>query len=166
LLSVVLAGQPELADRLNEARLRQLKQRIALRCELAVFDLPETAAYMAGRLRIAGGAPAEIFTRNAVEAVFHGSGGIPRLVNVIAHNALIGGFGAQTRPVSRAIVEEVCRDFDVKATLAEVGAAPAAVDVQSSAAHAAALPAVAEAGAAPQGRVFGVFGQKRRFSFF
>jgi general secretion pathway protein A len=69
-LSVVLAGQPELAARLNEPQLRQLKQRIALRCELAAFDLPETAAYIAGRIRIAGGAPADIFTRNAVEAIF------------------------------------------------------------------------------------------------
>ena len=55
LLNVVLAGQPELADRLNEQSLRQLKQRIALRCELKPLDFRETAAYIAGRLRIAGG---------------------------------------------------------------------------------------------------------------
>src|SRR5262245_35127861 len=72
-LTVVLAGQPELAERLNEPQLRQLKQRIGLRCELAAFDLSETAAYLAGRIRIAGGAPAEVFTRNAVDAIFQGS---------------------------------------------------------------------------------------------
>ena len=114
LLSVVLAGQPELSDRLNESRLRQLKQRIALRCELGLYDLAETAAYIAGRLRIAGGAPADIFTRNAVDAIFHGAGGVPRLVNVICENALIGGFAAQSRPVTRSIVEEILRDFDLR----------------------------------------------------
>src|SRR5688572_18777231 len=61
LLNVVLAGQPELAARLNEPSLRQLKQRIGLRCELASLDFPETAAYIAGRLKIAGGEPAAIF---------------------------------------------------------------------------------------------------------
>ena len=57
LLNVVLVGQPELADRLNESELRQLKQRISLRCELGPLDLPDTAAYVAGRIRIAGGNP-------------------------------------------------------------------------------------------------------------
>jgi general secretion pathway protein A len=113
LLSVVLAGQPELSERLNESRLRQLKQRIALRSELGVCDLAETAAYIAGRLRIAGGSPADIFTRNAVDAIYHGSGGVPRVINVICENALIGGFAAQVRPVTRSIVDEVVRDFDL-----------------------------------------------------
>jgi general secretion pathway protein A len=111
-LSVVLVGQPELAARLNEPQLRQLKQRIALRCELSVFDLADTAAYMAGRLRIAGGAPVEIFTRNAVDAIFKGSGGVPRVINVICHNALIGGFATQTKPITQTLIEEVLRDFD------------------------------------------------------
>jgi general secretion pathway protein A len=113
LLSVVLSGQPELAQRLNRPEFRQLKQRIGLRCELTVFDFPETAAYVAGRLRIAGGAPIEIFTRDAVNAIHQGSGGIPRLVNVISDNALIGGFAAETRPVPRAIIDDVLRDFDL-----------------------------------------------------
>ncbi len=55
----------------------------------------ETAAYIAGRLRIAGGAPAEIFTREAVSRIFEASGGIPRIVNVIGENALIGGLPAK-----------------------------------------------------------------------
>ena len=66
LLNVVLAGQPELADRLNESSLRQLKQRISLRCELTPMDLYETASYIAGRIRIAGGRPEQVFTREAV----------------------------------------------------------------------------------------------------
>lgn len=115
LLSVVLTGQPELAERLNEPRLRQLKQRIGLRCELAVFDLAETAAYIATRLRVSGGSPTEIFTRNAVESIYRGSGGVPRAINVIGENALIGGFAAQARPIPRALVEAIVRDFDLAA---------------------------------------------------
>jgi general secretion pathway protein A len=114
LLNVVLAGQPELAERLNETNLRQLKQRISLRCELRPFTFQETGAYIAGRLRIAGTDPAKVFTREAVLAIHEASGGVPRVVNVICDNALIGGFAAQTKPIVKAIVEEVCQDFDVR----------------------------------------------------
>jgi general secretion pathway protein A len=114
LLPVVLAGQPELSDRLNESSLRQLKQRIALRCELRPLSLADTAAYVAARLRIAGGKPKEIFTRDAIHAVHAASKGVPRAVNVLCDNALIAGFARGERPVNRLILEEVCRDFDVK----------------------------------------------------
>jgi general secretion pathway protein A len=114
LLNVVLAGQPELGARLNEPELRQLKQRIGLRCELTAFDLPETAAYIAGRLKIAGGEPAGVFTRDAILAIHDAAAGVPRTVNVVCDNALMGGYAAQAKPVTRLIVEEVCRDFDLK----------------------------------------------------
>jgi general secretion pathway protein A len=114
LLNVILAGQPELGARLNEAELRQLKQRIGLRCELTAFDLPETAAYIAGRLKIAGGEPAGIFTRDAILAIHDAASGVPRTVNVVCDNALMGGYAAQAKPVTRLIVEEVCRDFDLR----------------------------------------------------
>ncbi len=65
LLPIVLAGQPELADRLNQVSLRQLKQRVALRCNLAPLDARETAEYVAGRIRIAGGNSVMVFTRQA-----------------------------------------------------------------------------------------------------
>jgi general secretion pathway protein A len=113
LLPIVLAGQPELADRLNKPSLRQLKQRVALRCQLGPLDSRETAEYIAGRIRVAGGNSVLVFTRQAVDAIYHRSGGIPRLISVICDNALISGFAADRRPVSRDIVEEVCRDFDL-----------------------------------------------------
>jgi len=113
LLNIVLCGQPELADRLNDTSLRQLKQRVSLRCELQPLSLGETASYISGRLRIAGGAPRDIFTRDAVVAIYEGSTGIPRTINVICDNALIGGFAAQLKPVPVEIVEGVCRDFDL-----------------------------------------------------
>ncbi len=113
LLNIVLCGQPELAARLNDQSLRQLKQRLALRCELGPLSLGETASYISGRLRIAGGSPSEIFTRDAVMEVFLGSKGIPRTINVICDNALISGFAAQVKPVPSEIVTDVCRDFDL-----------------------------------------------------
>jgi len=110
-LTVVLVGQPELSARLNEERLRQLKQRIALRCELAPLDLQETAAYIATRVRIAGGKPEMLFTRDAVAAVHEFAQGIPRTISVICDNALVNGFAADLKPIGREIVIEVSRDF-------------------------------------------------------
>jgi general secretion pathway protein A len=113
LLQVVLVGQPELAERLNDPSLRQLKQRVAIRATLRTLDLRSTAALIAGRIRVAGGRPAEVFTPRAVETVFYHSGGIARTVNVICDNALLSGFAADQRPIGHEIVEEVCRDFDL-----------------------------------------------------
>jgi general secretion pathway protein A len=114
LLNIVLSGQPELADRLNESRLRQLKQRVALRCELRPLTRQETFSYVAGRLRIAGGTPEQILTAEAVIAIFEASGGIPRWINVLCDNALISGYAAKAKPITARVVADVCRDFDVR----------------------------------------------------
>ncbi len=113
LLSVIIAGQPELSVRLNETRLRQLKQRVALRCELRPLTEKETAGYLAGRIAAAGGAGSEVFTREAVGLIHARARGIPRTISVIADNALLGGFAAGQRPVGTQIVRDVCRDFDL-----------------------------------------------------
>lgn len=113
LLPIVLSGQPELADRLNRPSLRQLKQRVALRCDLGALTARETAEYVARRIRIAGGSSIFVFTRQAIDLIYTHSGGIPRLISVICDNALISGFAASRRPVDREIVAEVCRDFDL-----------------------------------------------------
>jgi general secretion pathway protein A len=113
LLPVVLTGQPELATRLNQPELRQLKQRVALRCSLPPFDLRESAAYIAKRIRVAGGDSASVFTREAVEAIYRGSQGIARTISVVCDNALINGFALQRRPVDADIVIDVCQDFDL-----------------------------------------------------
>jgi general secretion pathway protein A len=115
LLSLVIAGQPEIAERFNSPSFRQLKQRIALRCELRPLNLNESVTYIAGRIRAAGGVPANVFTREAVLLIHEYSRGIPRTMNVIADNALLGGLAAQRRPVGTQLVGEVCRDFDIAA---------------------------------------------------
>jgi general secretion pathway protein A len=131
LLPVVLAGQPELSRRLNEPGMRQLKQRVALRCELKPFDLAGTTAYIESRIHVAGGHVARVFTRRAVDLVHSASRGIPRTISVICDNALISAFGANVRPVGGQIVSEVCRDFDFRAP--RVMLSPAATDVPASA---------------------------------
>lgn len=123
LLSVIIAGQPELADRLNQTELRQFKQRVALRCQLRPLNAEETAGYVAGRISAAGGIGAQVFTREAVALIHERSHGIPRTISVIADNALLGGFAGGQRPVTSQIVREVCRDFDLDATPAPVAAA-------------------------------------------
>jgi general secretion pathway protein A len=123
LISVIIAGQPELATRLNETALRQLKQRVALRCELRPLTLQETAAYVAGRIRAAGGIGSHVFTREAVTLIHERSKGIPRLISVIADNALLSGFATGQRPVSSATVREVCDDFDLTSDATDVAAA-------------------------------------------
>jgi type II secretory pathway predicted ATPase ExeA len=114
LLPLVLAGQPELAARLNDSALRQLKQRVALRCELTPLDLAETAAYIASRITTAGGQASKLFTREAVVLIHEFSGGIPRTISVMCDNALLGGLALGRQPVDREIVSEVCRDFDLR----------------------------------------------------
>jgi type II secretory pathway predicted ATPase ExeA len=116
LFQVLLVGQPELGTRLNQPGLRQLKQRIALRCTLATLDVRQVAAYVAGRIQIAGGVAAQVFTREAVMAIHLHSGGIPRVISVISDNALLAGFAAATRPVTSTMVDNVCREFDIQRT--------------------------------------------------
>ena len=113
LLTVIIAGQPELAQRLNDRSLRQFKQRVALRCELRPLTSQETAAYIVGRIRAAQGVAAEVFTRQAVALMHERSGGIPRTISVIADNALLGGYAVGQRPVGVDLVAEICRDFDI-----------------------------------------------------
>lgn len=170
LLNVILAGQPELSDRLNDTTLRQLKQRISLRCQLKPMELNETASYIAGRIRIAGGRPEQVFTREAVAAVYAASGGLPRTVNVICDNALIGGFAAQVKPINVGFVEEVVRDFDIRVASGSSEAVPALRDQEGVAADPAAprVPAQQSGEAPPlaHGPTFGTGTRRRRFSFF
>jgi general secretion pathway protein A len=114
LLPLVLAGQPQLRDRLNDPALMQLKQRVTLRCEVAPFNVSETAAYIGTRIRTAGGDAARMFTREAVMLIHEHAGGIPRTISVICDNALLTCFGLGLNTVNEKMVLEVVRDFDLK----------------------------------------------------
>ena len=127
----MLIGQPELADRLNDDALRQLKQRIELRYTLTPLDLRETAAYIASRVSTAG-ADSPPFTREAVALIHERSRGIPRLISVICENALISGFAENERLVTRRLVQEVCDDFDLRAAAASKAPSEIPIDAAPS----------------------------------
>jgi general secretion pathway protein A len=181
LLPLVLAGQPELADRLNEPSLRQLKQRVALRCTLGSLTREETSAYITGRIRHAGGERAQLFTPEAVELIYQRSRGVPRTISVICDNALVSGFALQQKPVGLHLVQEVCRDFDFHAAPenrfvphepAVVGvrpAMPAAEAVRQAPAHeeaSTAMTTTRSSDPAGDSALFSSFRRRRRFSFF
>lgn len=168
LVSVIIAGQPELIGLLNGESLRQLKQRIALRCELRPLSLQETAVYIAGRIRAAGGVDARVFTREAVELIHERSHGIPRTISVIADNALLGGFAAGQRPVTSQVVRDVCRDFDLKASFRVNGSTNGhAAESPERLLSVAPRPADERPTKAASNELFEGFANKRkRFSFF
>jgi general secretion pathway protein A len=120
LLPLVLSGQPELAERLEQTELRQLKQRVTLRCELRPFELADTADYIASRINTAGGDASELFTQEAIVVIHECSRGIPRSINVICDNALLSAMALTRKKLDRTLVLEVCRDLRLKGTPADV----------------------------------------------
>jgi len=116
LLQVVLVGQPELEGRLCQPELRQIKQRVALRCKTSVLTLEETHDYIRARLHIAGAKDeSSIFCADAINAVHLHSRGIPRVINLLCEHALISAFVDQTRVVSASFIEEVACEFQFEA---------------------------------------------------
>jgi general secretion pathway protein A len=111
LLQIVLVGQPELETRLKRPELRQIKQRITLRCKTAALTLEETHDYIQARLRIAGADGKPVFASQAMDAVHFYSRGIPRVINLLCEHALINAFVDQVRPVPLHIVATVAREF-------------------------------------------------------
>ena len=114
LLQIVLAGQPELEERLNLPNLRQLRQRIILSAKTRPLTLLETHGYVTKRLRIASNSGGEIFASDAIEAISRYSHGIPRVINLICEHALINAFVEQNRSIPDRIIQEVAHDFDLK----------------------------------------------------
>jgi general secretion pathway protein A len=111
LLQIVLVGQPELEEKLKQPEMRQLRQRIALRCNTAPLTLEESRGYIADRLRIAGATHEPIFESGAVEALHHYSRGVPRVMNLLCEHALINAYVDGLNPVPSRMVEEAARDF-------------------------------------------------------
>ena len=113
-LQIVLTGQPELRSVLNYPDLRQLKQRVALRCVIkALPSVEETDRYITSRLLASGAERTEIFTSEAVDYIYRCTEGIPRNINNLCDNALLAGYAAGELTVGRAIVEEVAETFDM-----------------------------------------------------
>jgi general secretion pathway protein A len=111
LIQIVLMGQPEFEQTLDQPHLRQLKQRIALRCRLTPLQRGEVGSYINYRLKTAGYQGKELFEAKAVEKISLNSQGIPRLINVICDNALLIAYASSKRKVSAEMIEEVARDL-------------------------------------------------------
>jgi general secretion pathway protein A len=113
LLQIVLSGQPELEEKLKLPQLRQLRQRIMLRCHTSAFNKEQTAEYIRERLRIAGANSEPIFSPKAIDTVHLYSLGIPRVINLLCEHSLVNAFAEHQRPVLPETVEEVAREFQL-----------------------------------------------------
>jgi general secretion pathway protein A len=113
LLQIVLAGQPELDQKLDSFALRQLKQRIALRSQLDPLDEQETSGYVQRRLRLAGATShtQTLFPPETLAKVYISSGGIPRVINTLCENALITAYAGKADHVAPEMVESAAADL-------------------------------------------------------
>ena len=117
LVQIILAGQPELDEKLDSVGLRQLKQRIALRTQLGALSAKQTLEYIEQRLRIAGADSSQppIFSPQAIDQVYSYSRGFPRLINTICENALLSAYARQSTSVTAQIIEDVATEFRLQA---------------------------------------------------
>lgn len=134
LLQIVLSGQPELEEKLKLPQLRQLRQRIMLRCRTTPLSEEQTGEYIAERLRIAGASGEPIFSAKTIETIHVYSLGIPRVINLLCEHSLVNGFVEQQRPIQPKIVEDVAHEFqlDEVEPVAPIGSTKIDSDVYNS----------------------------------
>jgi general secretion pathway protein A len=111
LLQIILAGQPELRTKLEHPDLRQLMQRVALRCRIPTLAPEETRLYIRTRLRVAGARDLSLFSERAIEAIGRYAGGVPRIINVVCDHCLVTGYGMQAPRIDHRLVEEAIEYF-------------------------------------------------------
>jgi hypothetical protein len=112
LLQILLVGQPELLKKLDRPELRQLKQRIGLRCRIVPLTPEQTRDYVRTRLRVAGARDLGLFSDEAITRIAEYSSGIPRLINTLCDHCLLIGYADQIRRIDRKIVEEAVAYFE------------------------------------------------------
>lgn len=112
LLQIMLVGQPELETILNMNEMRQLRQRIPGICRISMLNREDVENYIRYRLEIAGGKNGGAnFTADSFDEIYHFSGGIPRLINVLCDRILLIGYVANTRVIDGRVVREGIRDL-------------------------------------------------------
>jgi type II secretory pathway predicted ATPase ExeA len=111
LLQIVLVGQPELESKLTRPELRQVKQRIAVRCRLERLDDEEVGPFINHRLLVVGYRRHQLFTPDAVEEIAYYSKGFPRLINILCDNALLIAYATSQKSVTGEIIEEAASDL-------------------------------------------------------
>ena len=113
-LQIILNGPPELREKLNQQNLTQLKQLVALRCQMPILStVEEVNQYIQTRISTGGSVDNDIFTPEAVDLINQCSKGVPRLINNLCDNAMISAFLADTRSIDREIIEEVAENLDL-----------------------------------------------------
>jgi general secretion pathway protein A len=111
LLQIVLSGQPEFEHKLRRAELRQIQQRVGIRCRTAPLTREEAHDCIQQRLRMAGGSDDSIFSPEATEAAFFYSRGIPRVINLLCEHALLKAIAGEIRPVPGSMIEDASREL-------------------------------------------------------
>lgn len=112
LIQLVLFGQPELNKSLQQPSIRQLQQRISFSCQLRPLSDTEIKAYLQYRLHIAGCIHTDIFTRSAIRQMFKATEGTHRLVNIIAHKAMLSAFGSGHQRIKRTHIKTAINDTE------------------------------------------------------
>ena len=113
LLQIILCGQPELRETLNQPGFRQLKQRVSLRCSIKPLQPYEVNNYIRFRLKIAGAERVNIFDPSAVDLVVRASAGIPRVINNICDNALLYGYATGQLTITSVLIRDVAETLDI-----------------------------------------------------
>jgi general secretion pathway protein A len=112
LLQIILVGQPQLKDKLNAPELVQLKQRMAVRFHIRALNEPEVTGYIQHRLSVAGSAGTIVFTPEAFKAIYTHTGGVPRLINILADKALLRGFVKELFTLDHIHIQECIQEMD------------------------------------------------------
>jgi MSHA biogenesis protein MshM len=113
LLQVVLFGQPELDERLNQPSFRQLKQRIGFSYYLPLMTRDDLDNYLFHRLATAGHSISSLFTKKARDILYHASNGVPRVVNILCHKALMAAYGRGEKEISPKAMKLAIRDTEI-----------------------------------------------------
>jgi general secretion pathway protein A len=112
LLQIILLGQPELNDILDNPQCRQLKQRVSLRYHIQPLKKEETEAYIEKRLKMAGAFDPYLFDPKAIDQIYKYTKGIPRLINTVCDNALLTGYANDQEVIGKSVIREVIRDLE------------------------------------------------------
>jgi general secretion pathway protein A len=114
LLQIVLVGQLNLIDVLSQPELRQLFQRVSIKCELSALSKPEAGDYLRHRRAVAGGSPAKVaFAESATKEIYAYSGGVPRLINLIADRALLAGLAVGASTIDRSVAKQAINNLQL-----------------------------------------------------
>jgi general secretion pathway protein A len=111
LVQIILAGQPELDRKLDAPNLRQLKQRIVLRCNLQPFTLRDAVDYIQSRMERAGMPDQVVFSEELMAEIHLRAQGIPRVINAVCDNMLLTAFACESKICSTDMLDEVCKDM-------------------------------------------------------